>query len=155
MVNIRTKGADAERELATELNTLINVVRMRLGMPIMDMTKPQVQRNQNQTAVGGKDLIGTFEMAIEVKRQEQLAINTWWKQCVKSAEALGEIPVLIFRQSRQKWRVVTWGHVKIGERNMQCRVEIPYEDFEVWFSMMAEEHLRKNAPKPQEEALFP
>lgn len=155
MVNIRTKGADGERELATNLNTLINVVRMRLGMPIMDMTKPQVQRNQNQTAVGGKDLIGTFGMAIEVKRQEQLAINTWWKQCVKSAEELGEIPVLIFRQSRQKWRVVTWGHVKSGERTMQCRVEMSYEDFEVWFSMMAEEHLRKNTPSLQEEALFP
>lgn len=104
MINPRTKGAEGERQLATALNDVINNVLIELGMQLP--AKPIVQRNQNQSAVGGKDLVGTYGLAIEVKRQEQLAVNTWWAQCVKSADELNEIPVLIYRQNNKAWNVV-------------------------------------------------
>lgn len=148
-INIRTKGAGGEQELATQLNTIINVVRMRHGLGVME--KPQVQRNQNQSAVGGQDLVGTYDYAIEVKRQEALAINTWWKQCVKSAEELRQQPVLIFRQNRQKWRVVMWVQVPCGpSTTKQVRGEISFEDFEDIFAARAEEVISKFVCKPKE-----
>lgn len=129
-INIRQKGANGERELATELNTAINVVKMQLGMTIT--ADAIVQRNQNQSAVGGCDLVGTFGFAIEVKRQEQLNINTWWAQCVKSAEHLDEEPVLIYRQNGKKWRVVMLCELPVpgvNRKRVQARCEISFEDF--------------------------
>lgn len=135
-INIRDKGANAERELATQLNLIINTQYVLRHMPIP--STPVVQRNQNQSAVGGQDLVGTFGLAIEVKRQEQLAINTWWDQCVKSAESLGQIPVLIFRQSKQKWRVITNVRVPVTDtESLWVRAELTFEQFEVWFSRLA------------------
>lgn len=132
-INIRQKGAGAEREIADELNTIINVVRLQLGMKVM--AKPQVQRNQNQTAVGGCDLVGTYGYAIEVKRQEQLSINTWWKQCCISAEEVCASPVLIFRQNKQKWRVILNTNVpsSCGMYYHRVRAEISWDDFKAMF----------------------
>lgn len=136
-INIRDKGANGERELATILNGIITDALTAAGMPLP--SKPIVQRNQNQTAVGGKDLVGTYDIAIEVKRQEQLSINTWWKQCVASAETRGERPVLIYRQNRMKWSVVMYGGLLLpgvhggGAAMMTARVEISFNDFKIWF----------------------
>lgn len=155
-INIRQKGATAERELATELNTQINVVRLALGMPVC--TEPIVQRNQNQSAVGGCDLVGTFGYAIEVKRQEQLSINTWWAQCVKSAEFLDEAPVLIFRQSKQKWRVILFVQVPIAgtDRFAHVRAEIQFDDFLHMFRESVKKHYAKVQAEavPGEQLLF-
>lgn len=154
-INIRAKGATAERELATELNTLINVVRMKMGLPIL--VDPVVQRNQNQTAVGGCDLVGTFGYAIEVKRQENLAINTWWEQCVKSAETLDDTPVLIYRQNGKKWRVVMMVQVPIvGSELRQClsvRAEISFEDFEELFKQTVRLHYESQLASNTEPAV--
>lgn len=136
-INVRTKGAKAERDVADDLNVDINVVKLNMGVPISGT--PEVQRNQNQSAVGGKDLVGTYGLAIEVKRQETLNINTWWKQCVASAAALGEIPVLIFRQNQQKWRVIMPAHLGLPVSNgavyssMEIRAELEYETFRLYF----------------------
>lgn len=137
MVNIRTKGASAERDIADDLNLIINDVRSRMGLPTLE--KPMVQRNQNQSAVGGKDLVGTFGLAIEVKRQEALSINTWWAQCVKSAQETGEIPVLLFKQSRQKWRCIMPVDMQLPKSaaadyvSIIVRGEIEYESFKTYF----------------------
>lgn len=155
-INIRQKGATAERELATELNTQINVVRMQLGLAVL--TEPVVQRNQNQSAVGGCDLVGTFGYAIEVKRQEQLSIGTWWAQCVKSAEFLDEAPVLIFRQSKQKWRVILFTQVPIAgtSRFAKVRSEIQFDDFLHMFRESVRATYEKDAQPtvPGEQLLF-
>lgn len=153
MVNIRTKGASAERDVADDLNLIINACYVEAGLKIP--TKPIVQRNQNQTAVGGKDLVGTFGLAIEVKRQENLNINTWWKQCVASAEETGEIPVLLFRQSRQKWRCITYVQVTEGISgvSIKARGEISYDDFSSWFQALVRRAIRDHKPL-QEETLF-
>lgn len=159
-LNGRTKGITGEQEVARDLNGIVDDLLRELGLPPQDPTKPRIQRNQNQSAVGGCDLVGTFELAIEVKRQEALAINTWWNQCVASAAALHHHPVLIFRQNtpaggRKLWRVLTVVDVGVpGTVPIQCRAEIAYEDFKVWFKRWAKEHLRYEfklaAPEPIE-----
>lgn len=145
-IDIRTKGATAEREVCDALNAIIRHCLQELGEAVPD--KPIVQRNQNQTAVGGKDLSNTFDLAIEVKRQEQLSVNTWWKQCVSQAERNNEKPVLIYRQNRQAWRVVMLGNLGLpslsgsGEAHMKVRCEISWEDFKVWFTHYAKRKIQ-------------
>lgn len=65
-----------------------------------------LQRNtQAQYIDGDCDFrIGGF--ACEIKRQETLSLGSWWKQVCKDAEGSQEVPALIYRQSRQPWRVV-------------------------------------------------
>lgn len=133
-IDIRAKGRTAEQEVADDLNYIVHQVYKEL-----EMTSPGwyvVQRNQNQTAVGGKDLTGTFGLAIEIKRQEALSINSWWVQCVASSKALGELPVLLFRQSKQKWRCIILVELNLpgsSHATMTVRAEIDYETFKIWF----------------------
>lgn len=156
-LNAQQKGKEGEREIARDLNSIVDVCLRELGLPPQDPSKPRVQRNQNQSAVGGCDLIGTFELAIEIKRQEQLSLNTWWTQCVDSARELNHRPVLIFRQNtpgggRKYWRVIKMVDISIpGRDSVICRAEISYEDFKVFFKQWALEHLRAEhllAPRP-------
>jgi hypothetical protein len=148
-INIRQKGANAERDIADDLNFIINDVRSAMGLPAL--AKPMVQRNQNQSAVGGKDLTGTFGLAIEVKRQEQLSINTWWAQCLASAKELNEIPVLLFKQSRQKWRCIMPVALAlpvspaVTYSSLTSRAEIDYETFKLYFRERVGRTLYNNA----------
>jgi hypothetical protein len=133
-INIRTKGQNGEREVALELNLIIRAVLTVLGMFVPDFDI--VQRNQNQTAVGGNDLSNTFGLSIEVKRQETLQIETWWKQCEAAANRNNEMPVLIYRQNRQKCRVVTYGWLQVSDdmqKLTQARIEMSWDDFKLWF----------------------
>lgn len=142
MVNVRTKGAGAERDIADALNLRLYVLFKKLGMAVPPV--PPIQRNQNQSAVGGSDLTNKLRLSIEVKRQEALSINTWWKQCVAAADRSGQIPVLIFKQNRQAWRVIMMAELPIPKANgsiaafIPARVEISWEDFQDWFSVYAE-----------------
>jgi hypothetical protein len=147
-INIRQKGAEGERQVAKALNEVIGaVLREQQWSPeIIAGCEQCVQRNQNQSAVGGCDLSNVFGLAIEVKRQEQLSVNTWWSQCVASAERNREFPVLVYRQNRQAWRVVMYGVLVLpilndgaedrfgGARTgLSSRVEVAWEDFLNWF----------------------
>ena len=129
MVNIRTKGAEGEREVATKLNELVDTFCHARGFKFPE--KPLVQRNQNQSAVGGSDLTTPFKLCIEIKRQEQLSVNTWWQQCMTASKEFGGIPILIYRQSKQKWRVIMFMHSP--QTNQWIRSEITWDDFEIWF----------------------
>lgn len=146
-INVRTKGQEGEREIARDLNGIVNGILRELELPPYPDDKPRIQRNQNQTAVGGCDLTDTFELAIEIKRQEQLSINPWWAQCVASARALDQKPVLIFRQNtpgggRKLWRVILEVELGIpGAPSHNARAEISYDDFKLWFGKWAREHL--------------
>ena len=133
-INIRTKGQNGEREIAFELNSIIKAVLTELQMPIPQIDI--VQRNQNQSAVGGNDLCNVFGLSIEVKRHETLSINTWWKQCEAAAVRNNEIPVLIFRQNRKPWRVITYAYLDASqtcELLVKVRCELSFEDFQHWF----------------------
>jgi len=57
-INIRQKGQEGEREIQRALEPIIRKVMSEGGFPLPD--KAIVQRNQNQSAVGGSDLSNTF-----------------------------------------------------------------------------------------------
>lgn len=126
------KGKDGERKIATDLNTVIWRV---LTAKEMEHTFPIiVQRNGQQSSVGGKDLIGTFNLAIEIKCQEQLAINTWWDQCVKQAKRNNEFPVLLYKQNYKGYKAVTFVQLYIDDgKSHWVRATFDYEDFLKWF----------------------
>lgn len=140
-INIRTKGASAEREIASMLNAVIREVLEVAGIPDIDNPNYYVVRNTLQSAIGGDDLTNTYGFSIEVKRQEALAINTWWKQCTKSASEKNYIPVLIYRQNRGKWKVITKtllttpcrrkARIVIAETNIENFIDIFRDQVEI------------------------
>lgn len=150
-INIRQKGANGERELATELNGIVNTLLIKHGIQVPE--KPVIQRNQNQSAVGGADLSNCFGISIEVKRQEQLSVNKWWQQCTASAAKNLDFPVLIYRQNKQAWRVVmyVWSQLPPSEGNpvaMMVRGELNWSDFLQWFHNWVDRKL-SNGELPQ------
>lgn len=90
-VSERNKGKSGERELGRLLGE-------RLGY--------DVTRNLDQSRDGGCDLIGVGAFALEVKRQEKLALVSWWAQACEQAARAGLIPCLAYRQSRRPWRFI-------------------------------------------------
>lgn len=146
-IDIRQKGAEGERQVAKALNAAIaSVLREQQWSPeVIAGCASCVQRNQNQSAVGGCDLSNVFGLAIEVKRQEQLSVNSWWSQCVSSAARNREFPVLVYRQNRQSWSVVMYGSLVLPQVNdptpgvnipssFSARVEVSWESFLEWFT---------------------
>lgn len=134
-INIRAKGQSGEREVATMLNAIVQKVRQSKGLPQLDDRDLPFQRNQNQSAVGGDDLTNPYGLAIEVKRQETLSVNTWWKQCTASALRSGGRPILIYRQNRKPWRVVMTAPLPVTDSKSigPVQVEVSVETFLAWF----------------------
>lgn len=151
-INSRAKGATGEREIATMLNTIIAEELRGFGHndEVVEKYKYFVQRNQNQTAVGGCDLVNTFEFAIEIKRCQTLQINKWWEQCVRQAEALIKQPILLYRQNNKPWRCVMFGKV-CGEilatgaeyYSVKTPCDIGIDPFLELFRVYARQALRK------------
>lgn len=135
-INIRTKGQTGEREVANMLNDVVQRVRKERGLPPLEDRDLPFQRNQNQSAVGGDDLTNPFKLAIEVKRQEALSVNTWWKQCVASAARSDGRAILIYRQNRKPWRVVMTAPLPITDSKAigPVRIELEVETFLSWFA---------------------
>lgn len=128
MVHVVNKGKNGEREVVNLLQPYVTRVYAGLGMEA-----PDLLRNQMQTAVGGYDIVGLPWLALEVKRQEQLSLNAWWAQVTKAAKP-EQVPVVIFRQNRQKWQALmpAWLHTG-GQGHMQIRAQCTLEDFLHWF----------------------
>ena len=146
-INVRTKGQTGEREVAKILNAIVAIVRVETGLPTLAVDDEHFQRNQNQSAVGGSDLSCPYPLEIEIKRQEALSINTWWKQTVASAARTKGIPILMFRQNHKKWRIMMYGEVPILPEESprylalpECRVEIDLDTFKRWFTAFCREH---------------
>lgn len=132
----KRKGANGEREAIAILNNTIEQIisNNEFDEECVRIARECIQRNQNQSAVGGCDLSNVFGLAFEIKRQEQLNINTWWKQTTDSAERNREHPVLLYRQNHQPWRCITMGNVPLpGGRAGTVRVQMEEDDFKVWF----------------------
>lgn len=139
-INIRQKGAEGEREVIRMLGPIVKQVLVDLEYPAEIVSKAfeVIQRNQNQSAVGGCDLNNVFGIAIEVKRQETLQLTTWWNQTVTSAERNNELPLLIYRKNRQQWKVRTYGFlhtpsVEGGWSSVRAIVDIEVDVFKTWF----------------------
>lgn len=153
-INIRQKGQTGEREVAQALNPIVLRLLAKHGHQLPPADKPPIQRNQNQSAVGGSDLTGTFGLAIEIKRQEQLSINTWWEQCLASAKNSQEVPVLVYRQNGKKWRVVLYAAIGLPDGRddstasrtsggyVRARVEMDWESFLRWFEVWVDKMLQ-------------
>lgn len=141
-INIRQKGQEGEREIQRVLEPIVRKVLERNGITLPE--KAIIQRNQNQSAVGGSDLSNTFGLAIEVKRQEALSINTWWAQCATAAKDNDEWPVLLYRQNGKKWRCVTllWLHLPAGAQR-QGRAEFDMDTFLAWFEEWVERKVQQ------------
>ena len=137
MINVRQKGQGAEREIANTLNSIIYQTMLELGYPQDQAVKgaSAVQRNQQQTAVGGNDLIHTFGLGIEVKRQEQLSIPAWWRQCCEQSHKNQEWPVLLYRQNQKKWRCITYMAPQLPDNTLMGHivVEFDFTSFQAWF----------------------
>lgn len=143
MVNIRTKGQEGEREVARAMNSIVDAVLVRNGYATP--SKPIVQRNQNQSAVGGSDLSNPFGLGIEVKRQEALSINAWWKQCLAACATDGCLPIVVFRQNgKRDWRVIMNIDIPIDSvcHMQKVRAEIGWDDFLQWLFNYIERRLK-------------
>lgn len=123
-LNARSKGQVGEREVADMLNAIIFTTTGTYG---------DFKRNLSQTQSGGYDLeSATYpQFAIEVKRVETLAIEAWWAQAKRQANAK-QLPILIWRQSRKPWHIRTYGSVAWSKTH--CVVDISLEAFRAWFA---------------------
>lgn len=144
MIDVRAKGHDFERSVATKLNAIVNGCLREGGYAAP--TKPVIQRNQNQSAVGGDDLTGTFGLAIECKAVEALSPDAWWRQATASAKKGHKTAIVIYKQNRSPWQVmmecdIPYPHTP--ERTMRVRVTLPYTAFEVWFEDWVNHCLKK------------
>jgi hypothetical protein len=142
-LNPRTKGASGEREVATMLNQIIVQVMTGMAYPPEQIAAAEksIQRNQNQSAVGGCDLTNVMGMAVEVKRQENLQIPAWWRQTVAAAERNNELPVLMYRQNRKPWHVRTYAWLTLPgtapgswSRQKQIVAEFDIDTFKAYFA---------------------
>jgi hypothetical protein len=85
----RNKGARGENELAAILSDELGFV---------------VKRKLGQARDGADDIeVGKFR--IEVKRRETLAIMQWCRQ-IEACTPKDQIPLVVFRQNGEEWRVV-------------------------------------------------
>lgn len=88
----RNKGANAEREVA-------KIISDTLGIPLLRRTPLS----------GGMDwkgdVVGWPGYHAEVKRQERISLPAWIEQAEADCPE-GSIPLVIYRQSHQPWRVV-------------------------------------------------
>jgi Holliday junction resolvase len=120
----KQKGADGERELANLLVGIAATVGVKLDL----------NRNLEQTRGGGHDLVGLeidYGLAVEVKRVEAMALNSWWAQAVRQAKVAGCDPVLAWRQNRQPWRFRIRGYVWPCGHELDIDLELA--QFTVWF----------------------
>lgn len=88
----KAKGATAEREVIAKL--------AELGIE-------GLQRNLEQSRAADHGDIDqpVGGCSVEIKRQEKLALESWLKQ-TKSAAGSDLVPVVVFRRSREEWRVL-------------------------------------------------
>lgn len=114
----KNKGANGEREAALWLQKQFNL-------------EHPPQRNLEQTRFKGAhanqkgyDLVHFEPFAIEVKRQETLAMRTWWRQAKLSAHYTQKplIPVVMYRQNRKQWNFLigaNWIGLELGFIHLQ------------------------------------
>lgn len=92
MVDSRAKGQRGERDFLKQLSALLE-----LDTPLT--------RNLQQTRNGGCDCVELPGLAIEIKNCKTIEISKWLKQAEASAEDLGAVPILAYKE-RRKWRVM-------------------------------------------------
>jgi hypothetical protein len=138
-IHAGNKGKTGERELCTHFRTQLYILSQekKYSAEVLGKLLELVERNQNQSASGGADII-LMGLAIEVKRQETLSVPAWWRQAQASAARLDARPVLIYRQNRKAWHVVMHGSIRALNGSLDMPVSVSFEDFTAWFKLYAE-----------------
>jgi len=118
----KQKGASGELEAARLLEKWAH----ECGCP------HDLERNLEQVRSGGSDLNGVRGLEIEVKRVEQFAINSWWKQVCEVAAETGKRPFLMHRANRKQWsfRVRAWVYPHAGK---PLDIDMDLATAELWF----------------------
>ncbi|AUR88754.1 hypothetical protein NVP2117O_76 [Vibrio phage 2.117.O._10N.261.45.E9] len=138
----QNKGKRGEREIAKILQTAIDEVYDGLEL---EGCRPSISRNLNQARSGGFDLAGLPWLAPEVKRQEQLNINGWWKQTTRQAEAAGAEPVLLYKQNHKKWQVVTLVTMPLPDgKRIRLRATLSLDDWLFYFKEQIKRRLNSD-----------
>jgi hypothetical protein len=101
----RNKGQRGEREVLKLFATAFEAVGRS------DLAEV-LKRNVGQSDRGGFDIVGIPGIALEVKYQETLAIEQWWKQTLEQAGK--DLPVLMYRSNRTKWRCRCYTWLTVG-----------------------------------------
>lgn len=131
-INARNKGKRGEREVINDiLQPVVNAARASRRLePLL------IQRNTLQAHTGGHDICGLDGWSFEVKRVETEYQESWWQQCLRQAAKSSGIPVLVFRQSRQAWRVKARVFVvtPLESTSHELDVNMSLEDFVDWFT---------------------
>lgn len=99
----RNKGKRREREFLNLLGELLGI---------------RLDRNQNQSAVGGADCISLGGWAIEIKGCEAASFPKWWRQAERQALDSDRKPALAWKRSRKPW--IVW---LSGDRSQQLTIE--------------------------------
>lgn len=84
----RDKGSRGELEAFAALGEMLGVM---------------LERNLQQSRQGGSDCVKLKGFSVEVKRQERLARQTWWRQAVKQADIELAEPMVLYRKNRKPW----------------------------------------------------
>jgi hypothetical protein len=103
------KGAQAERDVLGAFRDVMRNVEEDLKAEGFEFVARSgfATRKRLEAGTSNRDLGNIPLISIEVKRREQLAIKDWWAQAERQADK-GELPVLIYRQNKEAWRVRTW-----------------------------------------------
>jgi hypothetical protein len=133
----REKGGRGEREVYKILQPIVDECYTARGL-----APPLMQRNSNQSRAGGYDIVGLDWMALEVKRQEKLAIPAWWDQTLNQCGDDQE-PVLFYRKNRRKWQVIML--IDVHPEHLTCAATLSLENFLVYFRVRIDEELDKEA----------
>lgn len=148
MVNIRNKGKNGEREIVDLFVERMRKVEKELGITWHVVPSQNVKRcSSMQADGGGSDIVGIPGIAVEVKRNETLNVDAWWKQCCAQAHS-GMMPILFYRKSRMTWRVVMY--VMLPTPHKWYCAELSGRDFFEWFESYYRKHLVEElGVKPQ------
>jgi hypothetical protein len=129
----RNKGKRGEREVVSLLQSSLDAV-----VPYQYLLK----RNTTQSDGGGMDIIGEqihatapFPFSIEVKFVENMSqstIDRYWQQTIEQTNP-HQIPVLFYRSSRTKWRVVTLLRIDLIDGAIPAKANLEVSTFLLLF----------------------
>lgn len=93
-INSRAKGASGEREFCKWITKNLNIDK-----------DVEPERNLEQVRSGGADVINCAPFLFEVKRVENLDLQSAWIQIVsaKRKNFPGRQPIVAFRKNRKPW----------------------------------------------------
>ena len=122
-INVRSKGANGEREAASWLQQQFKL-------------EHRPERNLEQVRRGGHDLLGFSPFAFEIKRSQAIDKRNWWLQAVTSCTEEYCIPVVMWRPNNQPWRFL------ISAKNIGIKtgyIQLEQREFVFWASKLVHE----------------